>query len=162
MLDRRQKSLRRAAQFGVFFFSLSLSLSHVFVVFKKKKSSKRRVAAWLLTRRHRWTSGKCKAQKEKEKKDKKGKTKEKGKDKKDNGQAKGKAWTDTSDFDGECGYHGKWGDKKAQCRKLKRDQGGKLPAAAAQAAATVSQVQSSPEGDADGGADEGLFLIFNG
>ena len=45
---------------------------------------------------------------------------------------------------GECGYCGKCGHKKAQCTMLKRDHGGKLTAAAGQAAATVNQVQSSP------------------
>ena len=43
--------------------------------------------------------------------------------------------------------------KKAQCRKQKKDQGSKPPAATVQAAATVNQVQSCP-------SDEDSFWIF--
>ena len=73
------------------------------------------------------------------KKGKKGKGKEKGKGKRDNGEAKERrsliCW--------RVWVCGKWGHKKAQCRKLGIDQGGKPPTAAGQAASTVNQVQSS-------------------
>ena len=47
---------------------------------------------------------------------------------------------DDSYFAGEREYCGKWGHKKAPCRGLKRDQGGRPSAAAAQAAATEIEV----------------------
>ena len=58
-------------------------------------------------------------------------------------ESKGNTWTDDSYFVWECGYCGKWGHKKAQCRKLKKDQGVKPPAATVQAVATVNQFHSS-------------------
>ena len=49
------------------------------------------------------------------------KNKENGKGKKHNGEAKGNARTDDSNVAGDCGYCGKWGHKKVQCRKQKKD-----------------------------------------
>ena len=84
---------------------------------------------------------------------KKGKGKENGKNKQDNGEANGKVCTDDSYFAGECGYCGKWGHKKAQCRKQEKDQENKPPAATVQADVTVNQVQSCPP-------DEDTSTIF--
>ena len=76
-----------------------------------------------------------------------GKGKETGKGKKDNGEAKGNAKTDYSYFASVSGYCGKWSYKKAQCRKQKRDQGGKPPTATVQAVVMVSQIQSFSSDD---------------
>ena len=72
--------------------------------------------------------GQVKGTKGKGKKGKKGKGKEKVKGKKDNSEPKGNTWTDDSNFAGECRCCGKWGHKKAQCRKQNKDQGSKPPA----------------------------------
>ena len=86
--------------------------------------------------------------KDKKGKDKKGEGKGKTKTRKIMMKRKESAQTDDSYFAGEFGYCGKRRHKKTQCRKQKKDQRGKSPAATVQAIATVIQIQSfSSDGD---------------
>ena len=106
-----------------------------------------------LARQRRWTLGKCKARRKRERRAREGSTKRKAKGTQDNSEPKRNRWTYDAYLAGECGYCGKWRHKKAQCWKQKKNQGSKPPAATVQAVVSVNQVYSC-------GGSEDSFKIF--